>query len=91
MHCNEGLPSNYRTKPGALGRRPDQGGSQWLGHWHPGGTDDSLVILPRIDGTDVWGVREGFTKTLRHVPAPLGNTLIYDRGKEMAEHERLAE
>ena len=63
----------------------------WYGRWHPGGTDDSLVILPRIDGTDVWGVREGFTKTLRHVPAPLGNTLIYDRGKEMAEHERLAE
>jgi len=25
------------------------------------------------------------------VPAPLGNTLIYDREKEMAEHERLAE
>ncbi|MBX3305829.1 MAG: IS30 family transposase [Nitrospira sp.] len=26
--------------------------------------------------------------TLRHVPAPLRNTLTYDRGKEMAEHER---
>jgi len=42
-------------------------------------------------GTDARSAREDFTKTLRHVPAPLRNTLIYDRGKEMAEHERLAE
>jgi IS30 family transposase len=28
---------------------------------------------------------------LRYVPAPLRNTVIYDRGKEMVEHERLAE
>jgi transposase, IS30 family len=33
----------------------------------------------------------GFTKTLRHVPALLRKTLPYDRGKEMAEHARLAE
>ena len=44
-----------------------------------------------MDGTDATSAREGFTKTLRHVPAPLRKTLIYDRGKEMAEHERLAE
>ena len=50
-----------------------------------------LVILARMDGTDARSAREGFTKKLRHVPAPLRKTLTYDRGKEMAEHERLAQ
>ena len=50
-----------------------------------------LVILARMDGTDARRAREGVTKKLRHVPAPLRKTLTYDRGKEMAEHERLAE
>ena len=35
--------------------------------------------------------RESFTRKLRYVPAPLRKTLTYDRGKEMAEHERLAQ
>ncbi len=46
---------------------------------------------PRMDGTDARSAREGFTKKLRHVPALLRKTLTYDRGKEMAEHARLAE
>ena len=50
-----------------------------------------LVILARMDGTDARSAREGFTKKLRHVPALLRKTLTDDRGKEMAEHERLAE
>lgn len=50
-----------------------------------------LVLLARMDGTDATSARQGFTKKLRHVPAPLRKTLTYDRGKEMAEHERLAE
>ena len=50
-----------------------------------------LVILARMEGTDAVSAREGFTKKLRHVPAPLRKTLTYDRGKEMAEHERLAQ
>ena len=49
-----------------------------------------LVILARMDGTDATSARRGFTKKLRHVPALLRKTLTYDRGKEMAEHERLA-
>ena len=49
-----------------------------------------LVSLARMDGTDARSAREGFTKKLRHVPAPLRKTLTDDRGKEMAEHERLA-
>ena len=49
-----------------------------------------LVILARMEGTDAGSARVGFTKKLRHVPAPLRKTLTYDRGKEMAEHERLA-
>jgi IS30 family transposase len=44
-----------------------------------------------MEGTDARSAREGFTKKLRHVPALLQKTLTYDRGKEMAEHERLAE
>ena len=43
-----------------------------------------------MDGTDATSARQGFTKTLRHVPALLRKTLTYDRGKEMAEHARLA-
>ena len=50
-----------------------------------------LVILARMEGTDARSARAGFTKKLRHVPAPLRKTLTYDRGKEMAEHERLAQ
>ncbi|MGE0642624.1 MAG: IS30 family transposase [Nitrospira sp.] len=49
-----------------------------------------MVILARMDGTDATSARRGFTTKLRHVPAPLRKTLTYDRGKEMAEHERLA-
>jgi IS30 family transposase len=50
-----------------------------------------LVILARMKGTDARSAREGFTKKLRHVPAPLRKTLTYARGQEMAEHERLAQ
>lgn len=49
-----------------------------------------LVLLARMDGTDAASAYRGFTKKLRHVPAPLRKTLTYDRGKEMADHERLA-
>jgi len=49
-----------------------------------------LVLLARMDGTDAASAYWGFTNKLRHVPAPLRKTLTYDRGKEMAEHERLA-
>jgi IS30 family transposase len=50
-----------------------------------------LVLLARMEGTDARSACLGFTKKLRHVPAPLRKTLTYDRGKEMAEHERLAQ
>jgi IS30 family transposase len=50
-----------------------------------------LVLLARMEGTDAVRARHGFTKKLQHVPAPLRKTLTYDRGKEMAEHQRLAQ
>jgi IS30 family transposase len=50
-----------------------------------------LVLLARMDGTDAWSAYQGFTKKLRQIPASLRKTLTYDRGKEMAEHERLAQ
>ena len=49
-----------------------------------------LVLRARRDGTDARSVREGCTKTRRHVPAPLRTTLTDDRGNERAEHARLA-
>ena len=50
-----------------------------------------LVLLARMEGTDARRAREGFTKKLRHVPALLRKPRPYDRGKELAEHERLAQ
>ena len=50
-----------------------------------------LVLLARMDGTDARSAREGLTKKLRHVPALPRKTLKYDQGKEMAEHEQLAQ
>ena len=50
-----------------------------------------LVLLARMEGTDATSARQGLTKKLRHVPALLRKTLTYDRGKEMAEHEQLAQ
>jgi IS30 family transposase len=49
-----------------------------------------LVLLAKMDGTDAASAYQGFTKKLRHVPVLLRKTLTYDRGKEMADHERLA-
>ncbi len=50
-----------------------------------------LVVLARLEGTDAVRARQGFTRKLTRVPAPLRKTLPDDRGKEMAEHERLAQ
>jgi len=84
---------------------PSATGGQVPGHWEgdliKGARNGSavgilverttrLVILARMAGTDARRARDGFTKKLRHVPVPLRKTLTYDRGKEMAEHVRLA-
>jgi len=49
-----------------------------------------LVLLARLDGMDATSARSGFARKLKRVPAMLRKTLTYDRGKEMAEHKRLA-
>lgn len=49
------------------------------------------VLLARLEGTDARRACDGLAKKLRHVPAVLRKTLTYDRGKEMADHERLAQ
>lgn len=49
-----------------------------------------LVLLAKMEGTDAESAYRGFAKKLRHVPVALRHTLTYDRGKEMATHERLA-
>lgn len=50
-----------------------------------------LVIWARLEGTDAQSACDGFTKKRRHVPAVLRKTVTYDRGKERAEHEQLAQ
>ena len=50
-----------------------------------------LALPVRMEGTDTTSARQGVTKTLWHVPAALCNTLTYDWGKEMAEHEQVAQ
>ena len=50
-----------------------------------------LVILARLDGTDALSAREGLTRKLKRVPTALRKTLTDERGKEMAEHEWLAQ
>jgi len=59
--------------------------------WRIGFFSRLLVILARMVGMDERRAREGFTKQLRHVPVPLRKMLTYDRGKERAEHEQLAQ
>ena len=89
-----------------LADRPAEGASRTApGHWEgdrlKGARNGSavgslverttrLVSLARLDGTDARSARQGFTRKLTHVPAPLRNTLTDDRGKEMAAHERVA-
>ena len=46
-----------------------------------------LCHLPQKDATSV---REAFTRKLEHLPSALRQSLTYDQGKEMAEHQTLA-
>jgi IS30 family transposase len=50
-----------------------------------------LVLLARIDALDAHSVRQGFTRKLARVPQPLRLSLTYDQGREMVQHERLAQ
>jgi len=91
----------------SIAERPAEGATRTVpGHWEgdliKGARNGSavgtlvertsrLVLLARMAGTDATSAREGFSKKLRHVPALLRQTLTYDRGKEMAEHEQLAQ
>ena len=75
-----------------LGRRPHQRGPAMArpsAPWWSGRRVWSILV--KMEGTDARSARQGFTKKLRHVPAPLRKTLTYDRGNERAEHERLAQ
>lgn len=50
-----------------------------------------FVLLVKLDGTDATAVLEGFTRRMRTLPASLRQTLTYDQGKEMAQHQELAQ
>lgn len=47
------------------------------------------LLLARLPGQTAPKVRQGFTRRLRTLPKALRQTLTYDRGAEMAEHETL--
>jgi len=49
-----------------------------------------LVLLARLDGSTAPEVRQAFQHRLSRIPEPLRKSLTYDRGKEMADHEKLA-
>lgn len=48
-----------------------------------------LVILARLDGTDAVSARQGFIRKLKHVPAPLRQTLNDDRGEREGQTRAL--
>lgn len=50
----------------------------------------SLVMLVRLDDTTAPEVRKAFQRKLSRLPEPLRKSLTYDRGKEMADHEKLS-
>lgn len=47
------------------------------------------LLLARLPGQTAPKVRQGFSQRLRRLPKALRQTLTYDRGAEMAEHEAL--
>lgn len=49
------------------------------------------VILARLDGLTADEARRAFERRLRTVPEALRQSLTYDQGKEMADHEHLAQ
>lgn len=55
---------------------------------HDGAETVRLVRLPGIKGPDV---RAALVQNLRGLPEELLRTLTWDRGREMSEHERIAE
>ena len=49
-----------------------------------------LILLAHLDDSTAPEVRKAFQRRLSRIPEPLRKSLTYDRGKEMAEHEKLA-
>ena len=49
-----------------------------------------LTLLARPRSREASDVRAAFVRAFRKVPSGLRKTLTYDRGKEMVEHEKLA-
>ena len=87
-------------RPAEVATRPVPG--HWEGDLIKGARNGSAVgtlverttrlgILARMDGMDARSAARASPKKLLPVPALLRKTVTYDRGKEMAEHERLAE
>jgi IS30 family transposase len=50
-----------------------------------------LVLLVRLDSSTAADAEKGFARKLRRVPTILRKSLTYDRGKEMSNHESLAQ
>jgi IS30 family transposase len=50
-----------------------------------------LVVLVKMNGLDAESARKAFERQLSRIPRKIRKTLTYDRGKEMAEHKKLAQ
>lgn len=91
----------------SIGERPPEVESRLIpGHWEgdliKGAGNQSAVatlverysrylMLVRVDDASAEAVCDGLARRFRRTPAALRKTLTYDRGKEMARHEQLAE
>ena len=49
------------------------------------------LMLLKIKGTNAYDVRKAMEARFKRLPMALRRTMTYDRGSEMAEHERLSE
>ena len=47
------------------------------------------LLLVKLDNAEAKTCLQGFTKAFKRIPEHLRKTLTYDRGKEMAQHEKL--
>lgn len=87
-------------------RPPEVAGRRVPGHWEgdliaDGRTKEAVgvlvermsryILLVKLDASTALAAEQGFTGKFRRVPAFLRKSLTYDQGKEMTNHERLAQ
>jgi IS30 family transposase len=93
-------PPSIHQRPLVIEGREQSG--HWEGDLLKGGHNRSgiatlverksrYLMLLKPKGTDAYAVRKAMEARFQRLPLRLRRTLTYDRGSEMAEHERLTE